>query len=141
MSIGVIIVGHGDLGQALVSSASLILGEQENVAAVSLKPQDNLETCQCALMIGMEQLNSSQGVIVLADLFGGTPCNAAALGQRERSYPIVAGVNLPMLLEVLLSRDQVTSVDELTSIALEAGSKSIIDVGAQLRARSTPSNP
>jgi mannose/fructose/sorbose-specific phosphotransferase system IIA component len=141
MSIGVLIVGHGDLGQALVSSALMIVGEQDNVAAVSLKPQDNLETCQCALKIGIERLNGSQGVIVLADLFGGTPCNAAALGQRERSYPIVAGVNLPMLLEVLLSRDQVTSVDELTSIALEAGSKSIIDVGALLRARSTPSDP
>jgi mannose/fructose/sorbose-specific phosphotransferase system IIA component len=139
MSIGVIVVAHGDLGQALVASASLILGEQDNVAAVSLKPQDNLETCQSALTTGIEQLDSSQGVIVLADLFGGTPCNAAALGQRDRSYPIVAGANLPMLLEVLLGRDQAASADELTGIALEAGSKSIIDVGAALRARSTPS--
>jgi mannose/fructose/sorbose-specific phosphotransferase system IIA component len=141
MSIGVMIVGHGDLGQALVASAALILGEQDNIAAVSLKPQDNLETCQCALTNGIEHLDTSQGVIVLADLFGGTPCNAAALGQRERSYPIVAGANLPMMLEVLLSRDHVTSVDELASIALEAGTKSIIDVGAQLRALRTPPNP
>ncbi len=140
MSIGVVIVGHGDLGQALVGSAALILGEQTNVAAVSLNPQDNLESCHGALMSGIEQLDTSQGVIVLADLFGGTPCNAAALGQRERSYPVVAGVNLPMLLEVLMSRDTVASADELTSIALEAGSKSIVDVGAQLGSRINPSH-
>ncbi len=139
MSIGVVIVGHGDLGQALVGSASLILGEQTNIAAVSLSPQDNLESCHSALMNGIEQLDTSQGLIVLADLFGGTPCNAAALGQRERPYPVVAGVNLPMLLEVLLNRDSVASADELNSIALEAGCKSIVDVGALLRTRGNPS--
>ncbi len=139
MSIGVIIAGHGDLGQALIGSAELILGSQENITAIGLKPQDNLDICQCALMSGMGQLDISQGVIVLADLFGGTPCNAAALGERDRYYPIVAGVNLPMVLEVLLNRDCVASVDALAEIALEAGRTSIVDVGAQLRSRNNPS--
>ena len=141
MSIGVVIIGHGDLGPALVGSASLILGEQTNIATVSLNPQDNLESCQCAFKSGIEKLDISQGVIVLADLFGGTPCNAAALGLRDRAYPVVAGVNLPMLLEVLLSRDQVETVDELRRIALETGTKSIVDVSAQLRAGNHPANP
>lgn len=139
MTIGIIIAGHGDLGQALIGSAELILGPQENVAVVGLKPQDNLEICQCALMSGMGQLDISQGVIVLADLFGGTPCNAAALGARDRFYPIVAGVNLPMVLEVLLNRDCAESVDALAQVAFEAGRSGIVDVGAQLRSRSIPS--
>jgi len=132
---GVVIAAHGDLGQALIDSAELILGPQENVSAVSLAPQENLESCLCSLLEGINLLDTSQGVIVLADLFGGTPCNASALGVRQRDYPVVSGVNLPMLLEIFLNRDCVQSVDEMVEIALEAGHTGIVDVGAVLKAR------
>jgi mannose/fructose-specific phosphotransferase system component IIA len=84
-------------------------------------------------MDGIDRLDTSQGVVVLVDLFGGTPCNAAALGARERLFPIVSGANLPMLLEILLNRECGLSVEELVDLTLEAGRASIVDVSAKLK--------
>ena len=132
---GIVVASHGDLASALISSAEMIVGSQDNVAAVCLDPEDNLEACHDALCAAIDRVQTDAGVIVLIDLFGGTPGNAAALGLRERSYPVVAGVNLPMLLEVLMSRLGSLSLKELTEIALQAGHNSIIDVGARLEAQ------
>lgn len=132
---GVVVASHGDLARALISSAEMIVGSQENVAALCLDPKDNLETCHNELCAAIDRVQTDAGVIVLIDLFGGTPGNAAALGLRERSYPVVAGVNLPMLLEILVSRSSGLSVEELTDIALQAGQNSIIDVRARLEAQ------
>jgi mannose/fructose/sorbose-specific phosphotransferase system IIA component len=132
---GIVVASHGDLASALISSAEMIIGSQENVAAVCLDPKDNLEACHNALCAAIDQVQTDAGVIVLIDLFGGTPANAAVLGLRERSYPIVAGVNLPMLLEVLMSRQGGLSAKELTEVALQAGQDSIIDVGARFEAQ------
>lgn len=138
MVIGVVIVAHGDLSTALISSAELILGAQENVVGVRLTPQDNLDTCLCSLGEGLTQVDSSEGVLILVDLFGGTPCNAAALSARDRSFPIVSGVNLPMLLEVLTNRDCGLSPEELAGLAIQAGQSSILDVSAQLKPKARP---
>jgi mannose/fructose-specific phosphotransferase system component IIA len=94
-----------------------------------------LETCHGQLCDAVDQTQTAAGVLVLIDLFGGTPGNAAALGLRDRSYAVVSGVNLPMLLEVLLSRSSGISVKELVDIALQAGQSSIIDVGARFEAQ------
>jgi mannose/fructose/sorbose-specific phosphotransferase system IIA component len=133
--IGVVIASHGDLAQALISSAEMIVGAQEGVVTVCLDPQDNLEACHDQLCSAIDGVQSEAGVIVLIDLFGGTPGNAAVLGLRERTYSVVAGANLPMLLEVLMSRGSGISVKELTDIALQAGQSSIIDVGARFEAQ------
>lgn len=132
---GVVVASHGDLARALINSAQLIVGEQDNIVAVCLDPQDNLEACFDALCCAIDQVQTDAGVMVLIDLFGGTPGNAAALGLRERSHPVVAGVNLPMLLEVMLSRSSGLSEAELTEVALQAGQSSIIDVRARLEAQ------
>lgn len=133
-STGVVVASHGELARELINSAEMIVGAQDNISAVCLDPQDNLETCHEALSAAIEQVRTSAGVIVLIDLFGGTPGHAAALGLREQSYPIVAGANLPMLLEILVSRSRGLSETDLADIALQVGRDSIIDVGARFAA-------
>ena len=133
--IGVVIASHGDLARALVRSAEMIVGAQEGVATVCLEPSDNLETFHAALCAAVDRIRTDAGVVVFIDLFGGTPANAAVLGLRERSYPVVSGVNLPMLLEVFVSRDGGLSAQELAEIALQSGQSSIIDVSARFAAQ------
>jgi mannose/fructose/sorbose-specific phosphotransferase system IIA component len=133
--IGIVVASHGALAQALINSAEMIVGAQDNVATVCLDPKDNLEACHNRLCTAIDQVQTEAGVLALIDLFGGTPGNAALLGLRERTYHVVAGVNLPMLLEVLMSRNSGVSVKELTDIALQAGQNSIIDVSARFEAQ------
>ena len=112
----IIVVTHGPLAAALLKSAQMILGEKlSDVEAVCLGPQDNLESARAKVELAlagaeMEKTSGaweasavSSGVLVLVDLFGGTAGNAAAWALGDRSFEIVAGVNLPMLLEVLLN--------------------------------------
>jgi len=132
--IGIVIAAHGDLAHALRQSAEMILGAQDGVVTVALNPQDNLDSLQATIREAIERADSGLGVVVLIDLFGGTPGNAAALCLAERDLPIVSGVNLPMLLEVLLSRNSLSPV-ELAALALESGAAGIVDVTARVHAQ------
>ncbi len=132
--IGIVIASHGSLARALLSSAEMIVGDQEGVTAVCLEPQDNLETFQATLSRAIDQADQGAGVMVLLDVFGGTPGNATLLRMREHEFPAVSGVNLPMLLEVLLSR-RALSPESLAELALESGARGIVDITARLRAQ------
>jgi mannose/fructose/sorbose-specific phosphotransferase system IIA component len=133
--IGIVVASHCDFAKAIIASAEMIAGAQENVTAVCLSLDDNLESCREAIQAAIRQVDLGRGVLVLIDLFGGTPCNAAALSLRDYCCPVVAGVNLPMLIEVVTSRDSVASVEELAALAVTAGRASILDVGARLKDR------
>ncbi len=130
-SVGIVIAAHGDLAHALRQSAEMILGAQDGVVTVALNPQDNLDNLQATIREAIDQADSGVGVIVLIDLFGGTPGNAAALCLAERDLPIVSGVNLPMLLEVMLSRNSFSPA-ELAALALESGANGIVNVTARV---------
>ncbi len=138
--VGIVIASHGGLARALLSSAEMIVGAQDNVATVCLEAQDSPESFQAALSATIEQADRGTGVVALIDLFGGTPGNAAALCLGEREIPIVSGVNLPMLLEVLLSRTAL-SPEALAALALESGAKGIVDVTARLFAQIEAAQP
>lgn len=137
--IGVVVASHCDLAHAFIASAEVIVGAQTDVAAVCLAPEDNLESCRSALLDAVNQVDHGNGAIVLIDLFGGTPCNAAALTLRDHACVVVTGVNLPMLIEILMSREGASSMDELAALAVQAGRSSIIDVGAQIKAQQSKS--
>jgi len=130
--VGIIVATHGELSQALVATAEMIVGTQGNVTAVCLSPQDSPETFQEALDSAIRLANTGTGVVVLIDLFGGTPGNAASLAALRGSLHVISGVNLPMLIEVLLSR-QGMSAEELAAHALESGKAGIIDIAARVR--------
>ena len=138
-SVGVVIAAHGDLAHALRRSAEMIIGEQDGVVTVALNPQDNLDSLQTIIREAIDQVESGAGVIVFIDLFGGTPSHAAALCLPERRVPIISGVNLPMLLEVLLNRNSLPPV-ELAVLALESGTHGIIDITTRLHASQAAAN-
>jgi PTS system mannose-specific IIA component len=117
--IGVLIVTHGYLGNELLNVAEMMFGPQEAVAAVSLAAGDSVENFQARLAAALASLPGGE-TLILADLFGGTPANAAARLVRAGSCHLVAGVSLPMLLEVLGARAE-RGLADLTALAADAG--------------------
>jgi len=127
--IGIVLAAHGPLPEALLESARMIVGETEQVATVSLMPGDSLEGLVDRLRIAADQVNSGDGVLILLDLFGGTPSNAATLiTQQEKGIFAASGVNVPMLLETLLSRQYESNPKTLAETAVSSGTQGIVNI-------------
>ncbi len=112
----------------------MILGQQNGVVTIKLMPSMNLEALEAELREAIERVDQGAGVMVMIDLFGGTPSNAAALCLRSHDCAIVTGVNLPMVLETLLAADGAGSLEELSRVAIDAGRAGIVDVAAKFAA-------
>ncbi len=127
--IGIVLAAHGSLPQTFLESVGMILGEQTQVATVSLMPGDSLEALIDRLRAAVNEVNQGDGVLILLDMFGGTPANAAALltQQMERIYA-VTGTNVPMLLEMFVMRDSAESAEALAQTAFSAGHTGIVNV-------------
>ena len=104
--IGILIVTHRELAEALINVWDLILGRQEGMAAVSLDPSEAPETSRQQIQRGLSQVNNGDGVIVLTDMLGGTPSNLSLSFLQEGKVEVVTGVNLPMLMKLAHLRDQ-----------------------------------
>ena len=102
--IGVVVVAHGALARELVRSAELIVGPQERLAAVGLEAGDDVEVTRKKVGDAIGAANAGAGVLVLTDMFGGTPCNMALPFHEEGKVEILTGVNLPMLLKATSAR-------------------------------------
>ena len=98
--IGVLIVTHRELAEALISVCDLIMGHQEGMAAVSLDPSEAPESSREQIKLGLGQVNNGDGVIVLTDMLGGTPSNLSLSFLQEGKVEVVTGVNLPMLMKL-----------------------------------------
>lgn len=130
--IGIVIVAHGDLGKELLRSAEMICGKQDRVVTLGLQAGDAIEALPTRIAEAIKSLDDVDGVLVLVDLFGGSPCNAALRYLAESDVECISGVNLPMLLEILMQRES-TGVKELAAQAMRAGHEGIQDLGTLLR--------
>ncbi len=130
--IGVLIVTHGNFGKELLKSAELIIGEQKNVKTLSLNHGDNVEELYSCVNKQIEQLDDGEGVLVLTDLFGGSPSNVTAANMKETYFESLTGVNLPMLIEALDSRVNY-SLKDLASKVYKAGIDGIKDIRYELQ--------
>lgn len=127
--IGIVVAAHGPLPEALLESAKMILGDTEQVAPLSLMPDDNLEGLVERMESTVEEVNTGGGVLILLDLFGGTPSNAATLlTQQMEDVHAVSGVNVPMLLETLMARKSINEAAELAESAANSGSQGIVNL-------------
>lgn len=99
---GIILISHGDMAKGMLNSAGMFFGETElqQVATVSLYPADSPEEFDVKLAEAIEQVNTGDGVIILADLLGGTPGNRAAYKCSD-SIQVITGMNLPIFMELL----------------------------------------
>jgi PTS system mannose-specific IIA component len=131
----VLLVGHGPLASGLRGAIEMIAGQQDALEVVRLRPEDDVERVAKRLDAALRKLDVQEKgeAVIFADLFGAAPANAAASLLRHRpNIEIVAGMNLPMLLEVLLGREGVTA-RELAERAIEVGRESVRDVGEVIR--------
>ncbi|NGX88322.1 PTS mannose transporter subunit IIAB [Rahnella sp. Lac-M11] len=122
MSIAIIIGTHGSAAEQLLKTAEMILGEQDNVAFIDFVPGENAETLIEKYTAKLGGLDTSSGVLFLVDTWGGSPFNAASrIVVDKENYEVVTGVNIPMLAETFMARDDNPSFAELVAIAVETG--------------------
>ena len=121
----VIIGTHGMFSEEILKSAEMIFGVQENVGIVTFKPGEGLDNLLEKYDELISELDCTDGVLFMVDLFGGSPFNAASIiAMKNDNMEIVTGVNLPMILETLGSRD-FSSLSELLVIAENSGKEAI----------------
>ncbi len=127
--IGIVLAAHGPLPDALLESTSMILGELTQVTSVSLMPGDSLDGLVDRLQAAVNEVNTGDGVLILLDIFGGTPANATAfLTQRATDLRAVTGINLPMLLETFMARMSTDKLESLAETAFSGGRAGIVDI-------------
>jgi mannose PTS system EIIA component len=130
LMIGIVLAAHGPLPGAFLESTSMILGDVPQVASISLMPGDSLEGLVDRLRAAVNEVNTGEGVLLLLDIFGGTPANAAAfLAQQASDVQAVTGMNLPMLLETFMARMSTDTLEALAETAFSAGQAGVTDIG------------
>ncbi len=122
--IGVLIVTHRELAEALISVCDLIMGRQEGMLAVSLDPSESPETSMEQIKTGLTQVNNGNGVIILTDMLGGTPSNLSLSFLQEGKVEVVTGVNLPMLMKLAHLRET-KDLREVASALRHSGQQGI----------------
>ena len=124
--IGLIVTGHANFGSGMTSSVNLIAGEQEAYRYVDFLPTYGTEELTEEIAKAMDELKDCEGIIIFTDLMGGSPFNvAASLGQGKENVRIVAGTNLPMLVEIVMSRKFMDDLDGLVESVLETGKEQV----------------
>ncbi len=130
--IGLVLVTHGGLANEFRSALEHVVGPQENISTISIDPVDNIQTRRDDLLAAVKKVNTGGGVILLTDMFGGTPSNLAISVMDTDDLEVIAGVNLPMLIKIASLRN-CTSLSETVNQALESGRK-YINAASQLLA-------
>jgi len=122
--VGILVITHRRLAEEFVATAELIVGKIENCLGLSLDPDLPVGDLRQQINQAMDRVNDGDGVIVLTDMFGGTPSNLSLSFLNTEGIEVVTGVNLPMLLKLAQSRE-VHRVDELARIIKDYGRRSI----------------
>jgi PTS system mannose-specific IIA component len=122
--IGIVLVTHGALAIEFKSALEHVVGPQENCETISIGPEDDMQQRRNDILSAVDAADGGDGVIILTDMFGGTPSNLAISVMQNRDVEVIAGVNLPMLVKLARVRaDQ--PIKEAVRIAAEAGRKYI----------------
>ena len=123
--IGILLVTHANLGNALIETVEFISGKKEtHISAVSINIQEDPETLRKKIKKAISDVQTENGVIILTGMFGGTPSNLSYSFLEEGQVEVISGVNLPILFKAVNSRSKM-NMDALTSVLVEYGKKSI----------------
>jgi len=122
--IGVLIVTHGGLAREFRSALEHVVGPQEQIETISIGPDDDLEMRRSDMLSALARVDTGKGVVVLTDMFGGTPSNLAISAMDQSNVEVIAGVNLPMLVKLVSVRGE-CGLEEAITLAQEAGRKYI----------------
>ncbi|MFK3659707.1 MULTISPECIES: PTS mannose transporter subunit IIAB [Enterobacterales] len=139
MTIAIVIGTHGWAAEQLLKTAEMLLGEQENVGWIDFVPGENAETLIEKYNAQLEKLDTSKGVLFLVDTWGGSPFNAASrIVVDKEHHEVIAGVNIPMLVETLMARDDNPGFDELVALAVETGREGVKALKAKPAVKAAP---
>ena len=139
MTIAVVITTHGHAAKALLATAEMIIGEQDNVRCVDFVPGENGEVLAGKIRAAAAELDTSAGLLLLVDLWGGTPFNASSgIAHDDANIEVVTGVNVPMLVSVLMEREDITALPELTALAQREGADGVKSLKTQAAAKAAP---
>ena len=104
--IGLVLVTHGNLANEFISAMQHVVGPQEQVAGVCIGPEDDMEMRRNEILEKVNSVNTGEGVVLLTDMFGGTPSNLALSMMDRANVEILAGINLPMLIKIASLRKE-----------------------------------
>jgi PTS system mannose-specific IIA component len=122
--IGALVVTHGHLGQELVAAAEMIVGEISHIRAVSIGWHDDVNDAHNDIEKRIAEVENGKGVLILTDMFGGTPSNIALSFHDPGKVDVVTGVNLPMIIKIA-SQKEGDTLDSLARIVRDQGRSSI----------------
>jgi len=131
--IGIIILAHGELGPQFINTARLIgLNSEESLLAIAVSPADSTDRLRDQVAQAIKGVDQGQGVLILTDLFGGTPTNLSLSFLKDGKVEVVTGLNLPMIIKAINSRSD-HDLRTLAKLASEAGKENIFLAGDFLR--------
>ena len=122
--IGLVIVAHGALADEFLNALQYVVGPQRQVATIGLLPTDDLTKRREDILQAVHQVDTGNGVIILTDMFGGTPSNLSISVMNTENIEVIAGVNLPMLIKISALRED-AGLKEVADAAETAGKKYI----------------
>ena len=128
--IGMVLVTHGRLADELIAALEHVVGPQANVTTVCIGPDDDMEQRRAEILDSAAKADEGEGVVLLTDMFGGTPSNLAISIMDKANVEVIAGVNLPMLIKLASVRKTDPLIDTVES-AQKAGRK-YINIASQL---------
>jgi mannose PTS system EIIA component len=122
--IGLVLVTHGKIGEEMLAALNQIVGPQPQAQAISIGVDDDMEVCRNAILTAIKDVNTGAGVVLLTDMFGGTPSNLALSIMPKTNAVVLAGVNLPTLIKLASLRGTTPLLDAVRE-AESAGRKYI----------------
>jgi PTS system mannose-specific IIA component len=131
--IGLVIVAHGGLATELLAATEHVVGRQVGARAIPVLPDADLRALQAHILATVDEVNVGDGVILITDMFGGTPSNLAMSAMTRPDVEVIYGANLPLLVKLAKSRDM--PLAEAAAAAVAAGHKYIDSAGGILAAR------
>ncbi|MBN66527.1 MAG: PTS fructose transporter subunit IIA [Rickettsiales bacterium] len=131
--IGIVLVTHGNLAREFIAIAEHVVGPQTNLYPVCIEPDDNMENRRDDIIAAVKHVDDGHGVVLLTDMFGGTPSNLAISVMGEGQVEVIAGINLPMIIKLLSVRNALP-IQQAVLAAQESGRK-YINVASNLLKR------
>ena len=122
--IGILLISHGRLAESFLSVAKEILGDTEGVETIGLPDPMDEKLFHEAVQKARKKADQGEGVLILTDMFGGTPCNVCFSLLEDPKVEVLTGMNLPMILKILPSRKD-TNLAELARIGMDCGRENI----------------
>ncbi len=141
--VGIILASHGEFAEGILQSGAMIFGEQENVKAITLMPSEGPEDVKAKMKTAIASFDNQDEVLFLVDLWGGTPFNQAntLFEEHKEKWAIVAGLNLPMVIEAYASRLSMDSAQEIAAHIIETAKEGVKVRPEELEPQTTTAAP